>query len=206
MPNLVRLDVANCRLGAFSGENSNIEAIANHYKTITILDISHNDMSGSESEINKLKNMSNLTILYADDICDGFDADTITKEMVNLKLISLENNAITTLNWLTRFRGLVYVDLAGNGFTSVDLGTQIGSRNRETLKYLYLETDQPCTFANVYMKFCLLYTSWIMTERSFPVKQFRKVLLLHCRPIRLVQDIISQVGLAIIEMLLPIPP
>ena len=152
MPNLVRLDVANCRLGAFSGENSNIEAIANHYKTITILDISHNDMSGSESEINKLKNMSNLTILYADDICDGFDADTITKEMVNLKLISLENNGITTLNWLTRFRGLVYVDLAGNGFTSVDLGTQIGSRNRETLKYLYLETDQPCTFANVYMK------------------------------------------------------
>lgn len=152
MSKLIRLDVANCRLGAFSGDISNIDALVSHYKTISILDISHNDMSGSETEISKLKNLSNLTILYADDICNGFDADTITKEMVNLKLISLENNGITSLNWLTRFRGLVYVDLADNNFTSVDLGTQIGARNKDTLKYLYLETDQPCTFANAYMK------------------------------------------------------
>ena len=152
MPKLIRLDVANCRLGAFSGENSNIEAIASHYKTMTILDISHNDMRGSEAEINKLKNMSNLMILYADNICNAFDADTITKEMVNLKLISLESNGITSLNWLTRFRGLVYVDLADNDFTSVDLGTLVGQRNLDTLKYLYLETDQPCTFTNAYMK------------------------------------------------------
>lgn len=149
MPELVRLDVANCKLTS----GSDIDAITARYKTLRVLDISNNDMSGAETDIVKLKNMPNLVVLYADNLCKAFDASAITKEMGNLKYISLENCGITNLNWLAKYRDLAYVDLADNPFRDIDLGVQISTQSNKTLQYLYLDAAESSTFANAYASF-----------------------------------------------------
>lgn len=150
MSKLARLDVANCGLGAFTGEVSNIEYIANCYATLKILDISNNDMSGYEDEILKLRSVSLLTVLYADNICDKLDVYTLTYSMPELKYISLENCGIENIKWLFKYTDLAYVDLANNNISAVSFDSDISNASIKTLKELYLDTNVPCAFANAY--------------------------------------------------------
>ena len=150
MSKLVRLDVANCGLNAFTGETSNIKCIADRYENLRILDISNNDFSDGENEILKLRNISLLTVLYADNICNNLDAYTLTYSMTELKCISLENCGISTINWLYKFNNLIYVDLAGNNISNVNFEACISNASMKTIDELYLDTNVPCTFANAF--------------------------------------------------------
>ena len=150
MTKLVRLDVANCGLNAFSGDVSNIQEIADRYEKLRILNISDNDLSDGENEILKLRNDTLLTVLYADNICNNLDAYTLTYSMTELKWISLENCGITTMNWLYKFNALEYVDLAGNKISDVNLESSLSNASIKTIKELYLDTDVPCSFSNAF--------------------------------------------------------
>lgn len=150
MTKLVRLDVAECGLTAFVGETSNLQAIADRYAKLRVLDISNNDLRGYESEILKLKNLSLLTVLYADNVCDSLDAYTLTYAMPELKYISLENCGVSRTDWLAKYNELTYVDLAGGSMTNVDLMVDISNASAKTLDELYLETDKECSFGNAY--------------------------------------------------------
>lgn len=150
MRNLSRLDVANCGLHAFSGEDSNIQFIANRYDKLKVLNISNNDFTDGEEEILKLRNVPLLTVLYADNICNNLDAYTLTYSMTELKYISLENCGITNINWLHKFNSLEYVDLAGNNISQVDFEAQISNASLKTIDELYLDTNVPCSFANAF--------------------------------------------------------
>lgn len=147
---LVRLDVANCGLSAFSGDTSNIQMIADHYATLKVLDISNNDFSGGEDELLRLRNATLLTVLYADNVCSNLDAYTLTYSMTELKFISLENCGVSTVSWLSRFNDLVYVDVAGCCLSELDLDQSISNASCKTIKELYLDTTTPCSFANAY--------------------------------------------------------
>ena len=150
MEKLARLDVANCGLSAFTGETSNIDFIANCYAKLRILDISDNNMAGSEEELLKLRNLSLLTVLYADNVCDDLDVYTLTYSMPELMYISMENCGVDTLRWLFKYNNLAYVDLAGNDISSVCLESDISNASIKTLKELYLDTNVPCTFTDAY--------------------------------------------------------
>lgn len=150
MNKLARLDIANCGLSAFTGDVSNIELIANRYATLRILNISNNDMRGYEDEILKLRNISLLTVLYADNICDKLDAYTLTYSMPELKYISLENCGIESAKWLFKYNNLAYVDLANNNISAVSFDSDISNASIKTLQELYLDTNVPCTFTNAY--------------------------------------------------------
>ena len=150
MSKLVRLDVANCGLHAFTGDISNIKCIADRYETLKVLDISNNDFSDNEAEVLKLRSITLLTVLYADNICNNLDAYTLTYSMTELKALSLENCGITTMNWLYKFNNLIYVDLAGNKISNVDFETYISNASLKTLDELYLDTTVPCTFSNAF--------------------------------------------------------
>lgn len=150
MEKLARLDVANCGLGAFTGETSNIDYIANRYSKLRILNISDNNMSGSEEELLKLRDLSLLTVLYADNVCDNLDVYTLTYSMPELMYISMENCGVDTLHWLFKYNNLAYVDLAGNDISSVCLESDISNASIKTLKELYLDTNVPCTFTDAY--------------------------------------------------------
>lgn len=150
MSKLVRLDVANCGLLAFSGDESNIAKIAERYDTLKVLNISNNNFGGYDDEILKLKNVTLLTVFYADNICDSLDINTLTYSMTELKYISLENVGITSMSWLSKFNELVYVNLADNSITDVNLEQFISKSSIKTIKELYLDTDSNCTFENAY--------------------------------------------------------
>ncbi|MBR2885210.1 MAG: InlB B-repeat-containing protein [Clostridia bacterium] len=150
MDKLVRLDVANCGLKAVSGEESNIALIADKYATLKVLNISNNDMSGSEDEILCLRDATLLTVLYADNICDDLDIETLTYSMAELKYISLENCGITSASWLSKYDKLAYVDLAENNISEVDLDVFLSNASQKTIKELYLDTNVNCVFANAY--------------------------------------------------------
>ena len=150
MSKLVRLDVAHCGLNAFSGEISNVKCISDRYETLRVLDISNNDFSDDENEILKLRNITLLTVLYADNISNSLDAYTLTYSMTELKYISLENCGISSMNWLYKFNDLVYVDLAGNDISDVNFEAYISNASIKTLDELYLDTNVPCTFTNAF--------------------------------------------------------
>lgn len=150
MTELARLDVDNCGLNAFSGEFSNIKAIADKYSTLRVLNISNNDFSDSESEVLNLRNVTLLTVFYADNICKNLDAYTLTYSMTELKCVSLENCGITTMNWLSKFNDLEYVDLSGNNISEVSIEGFISNASLKSIKELYLDTNENCSFANVF--------------------------------------------------------
>lgn len=147
---LARLDVANCGLSAYTGDASNVEQIANCYATLRILDISNNDMRGYEDELLKLRNISLLTVLYADNVCDKLDAYTLTYSMPELKYISMENCGIETIKWLFKYNNLAYVDVANNNVSAVSFDSDISNASIKTLEELYLDTNVPCSFTNAY--------------------------------------------------------
>ena len=151
MNKLARLDVASCGLSAFSGETSNIDAIAGRYANLRVLDISNNDMRGYENELLKLRNCTLLTTLYADNVCENLDVYTIAYSMPDLKFISLENCGIQSMEWLSKYNELVYVNLAGSKISSVDLNSSLSNASRKTLEELYLDTSaENCSFADAY--------------------------------------------------------
>lgn len=150
MKKLVRLEVENCGLNAYSGEISNIAKIAEIYSTLKVLVISNNNLGGYDDEILKLRNATLLTVFYADNICSALDVETLTYSMTELKYISLENCGITSMSWLSKFNELVYVDLAGNSISDVNLNQFISNASIKTIKELYLDTDVACTFTNAY--------------------------------------------------------
>ncbi len=150
MSMLARLDVANCGLRAFTGDDSNIEHIADRYSTLRVLDLSNNDMRGYEEELLKLRNNTLLTLFFADNVCDGLDAYTLTYSMPELKSISFENCGINSISWLFKYNNLEYVDLAGNNISSMSFDSDISNASIKTLKELYLDTNVPCTFTNAY--------------------------------------------------------
>lgn len=150
MQKIVRLDIANCGLSLFNGEISNISLIADRYATLRVLNISNNNFNGDDSELLKLRNVTLLTILYADNICSSLDINTLTYSMTELMCISLENDGITSMSWLSKFNELTYVDLAGNSITDVNLNEFISNSSHKTIKSLYLDTNVPCTFTNAF--------------------------------------------------------
>lgn len=151
MEKLARLDVAGCGLAAFSGDKSNIEAIAGRYAKLRVLDISNNDMRGSEEELLKLRNCTLLTTLFADNVCQNLDIYTIAYSMPELRFISLENCGVKTMDWLSKYNNLVYVDLAGSNLTQVDLSGSLSKASVKTIEELYLDTNaENCTFADAY--------------------------------------------------------
>lgn len=151
MPKLVRLDVANCGLTASTADgDSNIQSIANLYGTLKVLDISNNNFHGSEQELLDMKEMSNLMILYADNICSNVDISTLVKSMP-LRYLSMENCGVSDLSWMRNKYDLVFVDLVGNTVDHVDLGAQLSDNSLVTLEYLYLDSANPnATFASWY--------------------------------------------------------
>ena len=146
MPQMVRLDVANCGLSAAE----DITSISALYKTLQILDISNNDFTGSENALLKLKDLNKLIILYADNTCSSLDFASLANTLTQLQYLSLENCGITSLGWMKDEYNLVFIDLAGNEIANVDLEAQISLNCRETLKYLYLDTNGTTTFADAY--------------------------------------------------------
>ena len=151
MSKLVRLDIANCGLGVFSGDVSNIELIADRYGTLRVLDVSNNDFNGSSEELLKLRDLTLLTVLYADNFSSNVDAYDLTYSMTELKYVSLENCGIITAEWLSKYEGLEYVDLAGNAIETVNLNSCLSNASQKTIQVLYLDTvADNCTFADAF--------------------------------------------------------
>lgn len=193
MPNLVRLDVADCNLPSYvvtSGSNDdgtmtvnsctdNIAAIHGLMSSLQYLDVSNNGLAygaeameqylaanGGGEEIESIRfsgstpmsfedlyEMTNLKVLYADNLADAVDASELFSVMTNLRYVSMENCGITDLDWLSKFRNLTYVDLAGNDLEMLDLGRDISLRSRGTLEYLYADSAVDGEFVNSYADF-----------------------------------------------------
>ena len=108
---------------------------------------------GAPVSFAELYEMTNLKVLYADNLADAVDANQLFSVMTNLRYLSMENCGITTAKWLSKFRSLVYVDLAGNNLESFDLGKNIALRSRGTLEYLYVDSATAGTFVDSYADF-----------------------------------------------------
>lgn len=159
----------------------NLGSILNRKSTLKYLNISNNNLAYYTSEIldymreqqgininvdgitftaafptslEALYEMNKIVVLYADNIHKNVDASALTPLMTDLKYLSLENCGITDMSWLSKFRNLVFVDLAGNSFDEVDLGAFISAKSKSSLKYLYLDTNaQNAEFKNAYRTF-----------------------------------------------------
>lgn len=105
---------------------------------------------GAPSRFDTLYELTNLKVLYADNLVDPVNADHLFSVMTGLNYLSLENCGIRNTSWLTRMRNLIYLDLAGNEFRSVDLNRHIAARSKGTLEYLYVDSRTPGTFANIF--------------------------------------------------------
>jgi uncharacterized repeat protein (TIGR02543 family) len=109
-----------------------------------------------------LYELTNLVGLYANNIDGAVNAEQLFSLMSNIRYLSLESCGITDAGWLNKFRGLVYVDIAGNNLSAFDLGGYISQRSRGTLKYLYIDSNMPCEFATAYTT----YTDNVLIELS----------------------------------------
>ncbi len=151
MPELIRLDIANCNLGVYAADgSSNIAPIVSRYTTLKILDIRNNPMDGYPEEIVTLRQLTNLHILYADNCCSELDITRLLNEMPGIRYLSMENCGITDLNWMKQKYDLIYVNLSGNPITAIDLDKQIAGDSIASLKYLYLDTIADTSFADAY--------------------------------------------------------
>lgn len=100
-----------------------------------------------------LYEMTNLKVLYADNLADPVNAPHLFSIMTGINYLSMENCGISNASWLSKFRGLVYVDLADNDLKEFDLGDYISIRSRGTLQYLYVDSSKECAFVNAYSTF-----------------------------------------------------
>lgn len=155
----------------------NIANIVSKKETLTYLDISNNNLeyqledtlayvgiNSSEYDslnidstpmyIDSLRSLSELRVLFADNINKTIDAEKLTQLMSSLKLISLENCGINNMQWLAKQKNLVFVDLANNNISDVNLGNYISNKAKGTLAYLYLDSNNPdAKFENAYNSF-----------------------------------------------------
>ena len=149
MPKLVRLDIANCGLTAYTASGaSNIDSIVNRYMTLKVLNISNNNFSGHETELVALRNLSNLVIFYADCVGQSVDIYALVNEMPQLRYISMESCGVSDLSWMAKKHNLVFVDLAGSNISNVDLSMQTSESGRTVLEYLYIDANTNATFAD----------------------------------------------------------
>lgn len=164
-----------------SDYQDNIASILGRKSTLLFLDISDNNLAYSTNEMvqymaeeqgivvnvstfsftgnypkafSELYELNKLVVLYANNTNKVIDGNAFTQLMTDLKYIAFENSHIDSITWLSRLRNLVYVDLANNYITAVDLGTNISARSKETLQYLYLDTlANDASFAKAYVSF-----------------------------------------------------
>lgn len=102
--------------------------------------------AGEPRRISSLSYLTNLEVLYADNVRGLTDAGAITLGMTELKYLSMENAGITGASWLSHFANLVYVDLAGNRISDFSMTDNIGVRSATTLRYLFLDSETPTNF------------------------------------------------------------
>ena len=157
----------------------NISAILSLKSTLKYLDVSNNGLAYSTESMAKylrgigntapiesisfagpapatfdsLYEMTNLKVLYADNLAEAVNASHLFSVMTGLRYLSMENCGIDNAAWLARFKNLVYVDLAGNDLAEFDLGSTISLRSRGTLECLYIDPAAECTFANAFDTF-----------------------------------------------------
>ncbi len=193
MPNLVRLDVADCNLPSYyitsssmdgstmtvGGYTDNIAAISALKGSLQYLDVSNNGLAygaaamqqyltdnGQTAEIESIRfsggtpatfgnlyEMTGLKVLYADNLADPVNASQLFSVMTNLRYLSMENCGISGTDWLSKFRNLAYVDLAGNKLERFDMGSHISLRSRGTLEYLYVDSAVEGEFVDAYGDF-----------------------------------------------------
>ena len=146
---LAYLDVSNN--GLAYGPAGMKEYLASMGVREDIKDIVFQD--GKPAPFDTLYEMSNLKVLYADNLCDPVNAPHLFSVMTGINYLSMENCGITDASWLENFRGLIYVNLAGNKLSEFDLGNFISIRSRGTLEYLYIDSTTACEFANAYSTF-----------------------------------------------------
>ncbi len=158
MKSIVRLEIANCSLPSYYAtgitENTvteyvdNINLLAALKQTLLYLDISGNafanntgDLTFSSGEpvtIEKLKDLSNLQLLYADNTDIGNKITTLMSMMSRIKYLSLENCNIFDVSWLTKSAYYIYVDIANNPISAFDFSYV--RRSLGTMRYLYLDS------------------------------------------------------------------
>lgn len=155
----------------------NIANIVSKKETLSYLDISNNNLeyqleevlryvginpdeydylniSSNPTNIELLRNLSELSVLFADNINKTLDAEKLTQLMSNLRLISLENCGINNMQWLAKQKNLSFVDLANNNISDVNIGNYISNKSKGTLAYLYLDSNNPdAKFANAYTSY-----------------------------------------------------
>lgn len=157
----------------------NIAAILSLKSTLQYLDVSNNGLAygpeamqaylaangstaefssisydaGTPAEFDVLYEMTNLKVLYADNLSDPVDAPSLFSIMTGLRYLSMENCGITDASWLSDFRNLIFVDLAGNELKNFNLGSYISLRSRGTLEYLYIDSKTACEFVDSYAEF-----------------------------------------------------
>ncbi|MBQ6677507.1 MAG: InlB B-repeat-containing protein [Clostridia bacterium] len=184
MNTLIWLDVSDCGLTSFrilsetlctdetTGNSyyqvtnyiDNVAAIASQKKTLYYLDVSGNDFSrditgksfsgGIPAEFNSLYILNKIRVFYADSINLVIYPGTLFAQMPSLMYVSVENDGLTDMSWLSDLRYLVYVDLADNNIGKVDLGSYISMYSKGSLKYLFLDTNaENCEFKNAYYSY-----------------------------------------------------
>lgn len=157
----------------------NISAILSLKSTLKYLDVSNNGLAYSAKGMKEylksigntapvesisfsgaapdtfdsLYEMTNLKVLYADNLVDPVNASHLFSVMTGLRYLSMENCGIDNAAWLTKFKNLVFVDLAGNSLTDFDLGSTISLRSRGTLESLYIDAAGDCEVANAFDTF-----------------------------------------------------
>ena len=157
----------------------NIEALLSRKSTLAYLDISNNGFgygadgiasyfanTGAAAEIESvafntsmpltmasLYEMTNLKVLYADNLYETFDANKLFSLMTQLQYLSLENCGITDAAWLYKFRNIIFVDLANNDLDDFGFGEYLSLRSHGTLEYLYLDTENETEFLNSFDAF-----------------------------------------------------
>lgn len=155
---IVRLEIADCSLpsyyvtsesdGTVTGYIDNIYLLATLKQTLLYLDISGNGLSynidgltfagDTPATINKLRDLSNLQLLYADNTDIGNNAASLMSMMSRVKYLSLEHCNITDVAWLAKSSYYIYVDVANNPISTFNFSHV--ARSLESLKYLYLDS------------------------------------------------------------------
>ncbi len=158
MKPIVRLEVANCSLPSYyvtgiadttvTEHVDNINLLAALKQTLLYLDISGNGLAYNIDgltfnnsvpvTIDKLKDLSNLQLLYADNTDIGNKITNLMSMMSRIKYLSLEHCNISDISWLTKSAYYVYADVANNPILSFDFSHV--ARSLGTLRYLYLDS------------------------------------------------------------------
>ena len=123
-------------------------------KNGTYYTFSQMNFSGSApTRFSSLYELTRLFVLYADNLVGSLNAPNLFSLMSEIRYVSLENCGITDISWLSKFRRLIYVDLAGNNLSTFNLGGFIHPTSRGTLLYLYIDSRTPFRFVNSYTTF-----------------------------------------------------